>query len=109
VDRAVAVGPCVELEDLAAERGGAADRIFEFQRPQPKGVPSLPSTCTRSPGRASRETSPIIFGQIDGWKLMVLIWTVGTAEIRGRGGGLSNDFIGVSFASTVVFGKGPPP
>jgi hypothetical protein len=53
-------------------------RAFGFHRPQPKGVPSLPSTCTRSPGRESREASPIIFGQIEGWNVWYLSWTVGT-------------------------------
>ena len=44
-------------------------RDFGFHRPQPKGVPSLPRTWTSAPGVASRDTSPIIFGQIDGWKV----------------------------------------
>jgi hypothetical protein len=29
---------------------------------------------------ASRETSPIILGQIDGWKVWYLIWTLGMAQ-----------------------------
>jgi hypothetical protein len=31
-------------------------------------------------------------GQIEGWKLMVLIWTLGTPEIRSSGVALSMDF-----------------
>ena len=41
-------------------------RAFGFQNPQPNRVPSLPKTSTKSPGFASRETSPTIFGQIEG-------------------------------------------
>ena len=102
-------------EWLTARRGM---RDFGFQRPHPNGVPSLPSTCTRAPGLASCETWPIILGQIEGWKVWYLIWTVGTGGIRSSRGEMSNlngvfRFAGgagsVSIAMRAGFGNGARP
>jgi len=44
-------------------------RAFGFHKPHPNRVPCFPKTSTKSPAFAFRETSPTIFGQIEGWNV----------------------------------------